>query len=173
MHSPLIRDLLSAHKDDLGADFEKYHNHVCRVYSYAVMLRQANEEEQNQLAIAAAFHDIGIWTANTFDYLAPSIRLAETYLMQNNKSNWKATVREIIVNHHKLRPYKGNPLAESFRKADLIDLSHGLISFGISTEQLKTIEKQYPSLGFRTFIAKEILKNCMLHPFNPLPIVKW
>ena len=32
------------------------------------------------MAIAAAFHDIGIWTAGTFDYLEPSVRVAAAYL---------------------------------------------------------------------------------------------
>lgn len=143
------------------------------MFSYALNLSQANEEEQQQLATAAAFHDIGIWTAHTFDYLSPSIQMAEAYLNQNRLNSWISPVSEIIANHHKLSSYRNNPLAESFRKADLIDLSHGLISFGIPRKKIAETEMQYPVLGFRTFIAKEILKNIIRHPLNPLPIVKW
>jgi HD superfamily phosphodiesterase len=31
-----------------------------------------------KIAAAAVFHDLGIWTDRTFDYIAPSIALART-----------------------------------------------------------------------------------------------
>ena len=41
-----------------------------------VALRSGNAERLEKIAIAAAFHDTGIWVDGTFDYLPPSIRLA-------------------------------------------------------------------------------------------------
>ena len=169
----LIYTILSNYKNELGDSFNHYQNHCCRVFNYAVLLSKANEEEQNQLAIATAFHDIGIWTANTFDYLEPSIQLAQKYLAENNLAQWNAPVAEIIGNHHKLSAYKKNTLAENFRKADLIDLSFGIFKFGLSSKQIAETKKRYASLGFQRFIFKTMLKNAIKHPFNPLPIVKW
>ena len=100
MFVQLIHTILSLYKTELDNSFEKYHNHCCRVFNYAVLLSKANEEEQNQLAIATAFHDIGIWTANTFDYLEPSIQLAQKYLNENKLAQWNVPVAEIIGNHH-------------------------------------------------------------------------
>ena len=173
MSYTLIHSILSLHKDELGDSFECYYNHTCRVFNHAMLLSNANAGEQKQLAIASAFHDIGIWTATTFDYLNPSSKLATEYLTQNGLTEWKELVLEIINQHHKLTPYKHNFLAECFRQADLIDLSFGLFKFGISRDQFSQTNRQFPSLGFHRFITKEMLKNIVKHPFNPLPIVKW
>jgi HD domain len=173
MDTELIDTILSSYKKDLGLHFEKYHNHACRVYIFATILSNANEDEQKQIAIAAAFHDLGIWSANTFDYLNPSVKLAEEYLIQNHLEHWINNVKEIINHHHKLTPYKHNQLAENFRKADLIDLTFGLIKFGINATQITKYKKRYPAKGFQIFIFKEIIKNIIRHPLNPLPIVKW
>ena len=173
MSVALIHSILSVYKNELGDSYASYGNHASRVYNYAVLLCYANEQEQKQLAIATAFHDLGIWTANTFDYLEPSVVLAKEYLLQNGLVEWNHCVEEIITQHHKLNTYKHNVLAECFRQADLIDLSFGLFKFGISNKQLTEIQKQFPSLEFHRFILKEMVKNMIKHPFNPLPIVKW
>ncbi|HLP52617.1 MAG TPA: HD domain-containing protein [Chitinophagales bacterium] len=168
-----IHTILTSHQSKLGDGFDMYHNHCCRVYTYAVVLSNANEDEQQQLAIASAFHDIGIWTHGTFDYLGPSVSLAMQYLADNKLLHWNTSVYEIIMNHHKLSRYNSNHLAEAFRKADLVDLSLNLFTFGISQDQLKEANAQYPALGFHWFIAKQILRNIVTHPLNPLPIVRW
>lgn len=173
MNTKLITEILSSYKKELGTDFEKYHNHACRVFLFAAKLSNANEDEQKQLAIAAAFHDMGIWSANTMDYLDPSIKLAVEYLTKHKLEDWTESVSQIIDNHHKLTPFKNNPLAENFRKADLIDLTFGLIKFGLSSSQISEYNKGYPAEGFQPYIFKEVFKNIVKHPLNPLPIMKW
>ena len=173
MNLKLIETILYEYKKELSSNFEKYYNHACRVFIFATILSNANEDEQKQIAIAAAFHDIGLWSANTFAYLDPSIKLAEEYLFKNKLENWISIVKEIISNHHKLTPYRQNQLVENFRKADLIDLTFGSIKFGIKPDQISKYRKLYPAKGFQTFIFKEIIKNIVRHPLNPLPIVKW
>jgi hypothetical protein len=173
MDIELIDNILKTYRTDLGSHYYKYRNHVCRVYVFATILSNANEQEQKQIAIASAFHDIGIWSASTFDYLQPSIELAEKYLIENKLEHWTKIVTEIISNHHKIKPYKHNHLVESFRKADLTDLTFGLIKFGITRKQISEYKKLYPAKGFQTYIFKEILKNIVRHPLNPLPIIKW
>lgn len=168
-----IHSILISHQSKLGNGFDMYHNHCCRVYTYAVLLSNANEEEQQQLAIASAFHDIGIWTHGTFDYLGPSVSLAMQYLADNNLQHWNTSVYEIIMNHHKLSRFTSNRLAEAFRKADLIDLSLNIFKYSVERKQLQAINLQYPALGFHWFIAKQILRNIVTHPLNPLPIVRW
>lgn len=173
MNSELITEILSSFKKELGPNFEKYHNHACRVFTFAALLSNANEDEQKQLAIAAAFHDIGIWSANTLDYLDPSIKLAEAYLIEHKLEHWTVSVSQIIDNHHKLTPFKSNHLAENFRKADLIDLTFGIIKFGISSAKIAEYNTLYPAKGFQPYIFKEVFKNIIKHPLNPLPILKW
>jgi hypothetical protein len=82
-------------------------------------------------------------------------------------------IEEIILNHHKITPYRDNEIVEAFRKADLIDLSLGIISHGLSGKDISAIYDAFPGEWFHTFILSEIIKNAFRNPFNPLPIVKW
>ena len=72
---PLDR-VLETHAVELGGDFTAYRNHAYRVVNFCCALAPCADTSLEKVALAAAFHDLGIWTAHTFDYLAPSIRLA-------------------------------------------------------------------------------------------------
>ena len=172
---PLIASILNHYRGDLKTDYTKYYNHCCRVYLLATQLYSFNEIEEEQIAIAAAFHDLGIWSHHTFDYLNPSCQLATLYLEKKQKSDWIEPVTLMIDNHHKLRPYTQlhRHLVEAFRKADLIDLSYGLIKFNVPTLYFKKLYQSYPPVGFHRKIGGLIVKNIIIRPFNPLPIVKW
>lgn len=168
----IIDEVLLSYQGQLNLDYTKYRNHVYRVLNLAIILSNPDEENYKALSIAAAFHDLGIWTANTFDYLAPSVDLAHNYLAQNELSHLESLVTEIINNHHKLSAYKSNNIVEPFRKADLIDLSFGLIGYGIDAKTLKAVNKQFPSCGFHRFIIMQGLKNTFRHPLRPLPMMR-
>ena len=171
--NPHILRILQNHQAALGKHAGKYRNHVLRVYHTSLALYpQADENDRTKLAVAAAFHDIGIWTHRTFDYLGPSIELARLYLAEEGLPHYADEVALIIDNHHKLTPYAGNALVESFRRADLTDLSLNLFRFGIPRKTLRALNSRYPYLGFHRFIFGQIAKNILLHPLRPLPIVK-
>ena len=72
---PLDR-VLETHAVELGADFTAYRNHTYRVVNFCAALAPCADDALEKVALAAAFHDLGIWTAHTFDYLQPSIELA-------------------------------------------------------------------------------------------------
>lgn len=55
---------------DLGDDFTAYRNHTYRVANLCVALSRTNAEQLEKIAMATAFHDLGIWTDHTFDYLS-------------------------------------------------------------------------------------------------------
>lgn len=167
----IIDGVILSYQSQLGSHYAKYRNHVYRVFNLAIILSNPDQENTNAIAIAAAFHDLGIWTANTFDYLAPSIALARKYLAQNNLLHLEPLVIETINNHHKLSAYKSDVVVEAFRKADLIDLSFGLIKFGMDAKTVKALRKQFPSSGFHRFIIMQALKNTARHPLNPLPMM--
>jgi hypothetical protein len=54
--------------------------------------RRLDPEQLEKVAVAAAFHDLGIWTDGTFDYLPPSIRLAREWLGQSGKAEWEPEI---------------------------------------------------------------------------------
>jgi putative Ca2+/H+ antiporter (TMEM165/GDT1 family) len=73
----LLDEVLSAHAGALGADFEGYRNRAYRVANFCLALTSTSttagdEERIAKIALAAAFHDLGIWTGATFDYRSTS-----------------------------------------------------------------------------------------------------
>jgi HD superfamily phosphodiesterase len=170
----LIDDILKEHRSDLNVDYDKYRHHVYRVYNFALLLHEEDEKaDTDTLAIAAAFHDIGIWTDGTFDYLSPSIGRAKEYIRTKKLKVSGDEVEEIISNHHKLTRYSDNKLAESFRKADLIDLTLGIISHGVSHRDILELYQTFPESNFHIFILKEAAIHTFKNPLSPLPFFKW
>jgi len=167
-----IDTVFSQYKTALDKQYTAYQNHVYRVFNLTLQEGNFTADETDAIAIAAAFHDIGIWTAHTFDYLKPSVALAKQYALQNNKTGDIQLITDLINNHHKLTAYKQNKAVEAFRRADLIDLSLYLFTFRIKRRELKELNKAFPFEGFHRYIFGQIFKNIIRHPLNPLPIVK-
>jgi hypothetical protein len=86
----VLDDVLLAHAPQLGADLPAYRNHAYRVANLCAALRPPDPDSHDKIAIAAALHDLGIWTADTFDYLPPSIELATDYLRSSGRPEWTA-----------------------------------------------------------------------------------
>lgn len=169
----IIEELFQKFKPIMGRDYHKYKNHVYRVFlNCLIMDNDKNNEEK--YAYAAVFHDIGIWTDNTIDYLEPSIAQACAYLAENGRKDLVADITLMIYWHHKIRSYRDrqNKIVETFRKADWIDVSLGLLTFGFNKQKIKENRKRFPNLGFHIFLIKKIIKNFFRHPLNPLPMFK-
>ena len=166
-------ELLYQFREVLAGDYERYSNHVCRVFTYCLLMDKdkANEEKY---AIAAAFHDIGIWTDHTFDYLEPSVKQVKRYLSDTGKQHWTDEIVGMIYWHHKLSAYNGQyrETVENFRKADWMDVSLGFLTFGADKRRLKDVRSQFPNAGFHLFLLKQSIKNFFKHPLNPLPVFK-
>lgn len=172
--NPTIDHLLQAHEHIIGKDYDRYKNHVYRVFLNCLLLDD-NSDHEEKYAIASVFHDIGIWSNHTIDYLEPSIAKAKAYLNETGKSMWTEEMALMIDMHHKISKYKGNhkKTVETFRKADWMDVSLGLLTFGINKQAIKTNKKNYKNLGFHAFLIKSILKGFLHRPFkNPLPMFK-
>ena len=172
---PLLEELFSHWKETIGPDYEGYKNHVYRMLNFCFYLHNPNEEEQKKLVIAAVFHDIGIWSANTLDYLKPSVAEARLYLEDNGLEDWIEEITLIIDLHHKLTPVKNDllPLIEVFRRADLIDFSLGAVSQGVSKPFIKEVKQAFPNANFHKMLMKMSWKQLKTQPLNLLPMMKW
>jgi len=173
MYDNLIDIILSDFKNDLDIHFKKYRNHVLRIYNYSMLLDD-DETNYKKYVIAATFHDLGIWHANTFDYLKPSIELARAYLIKNDKNDWIVEITLMIDMHHKRSFYKGEyeKTVEVFRKADWIDVTLGIKKYGLNKSKIKAIQKEFPNKGFHWFLVKQTFRNLLKNPTNPLPMFK-
>jgi hypothetical protein len=171
---PLDR-VLEMHAAELGGDFTAYRNHTYRVVNLCAALAPCSDATLEKVALAAAFHDLGIWTAHTFDYLAPSITLACNHLECAGHGDWRDTVTGMIREHHKIRKFHGagEEFIEPFRRADWIDVSLGVLSFGLPRKELRDIMTRWPNEGFHKRLAQLTFKRFRSHPLSPIPVLKW
>jgi HD superfamily phosphodiesterase len=59
---PVLDELLEAHARQLGTDAIATRNHTYRVTNICGALRSGDRAQLDKIAIAAAVHDLGIWT---------------------------------------------------------------------------------------------------------------
>jgi hypothetical protein len=166
-----IKEILKPFSSELDNAFLAYHNHCQRVYYYARTFLLMNENRK--LAIAAAFHDLDIWVGGNMNYLPGSTQLAKDYLKANELNYLPDEMAFIINNHHKLRKVKGNIEAEAFRKADLIDLTSGLVKYNIPKSLIVEAERKFPRLKFTSMITGKLIKHVIKHPLKPFPMVRF
>ena len=167
--------VLDTHAAALGEDLHAYRNHAYRVANLCVALLPVDDAGIGMIALAAAFHDLGIWTAHTFDYLDPSARLACDHLACSGHGDWQQDVTAMIREHHKVRRYTGTAaeVVEPFRRADWIDVSRGILRFGLPGARVREIFAKWPNAGFHRRLVQLTLKQARAHPLRPVPVLKW
>ena len=173
--SSLIDDALEAWASALGEDAAAYRGHAYRVFNFSRALAGTSGATADEAtAVAAAFHDIGIWSDATVDYLEPSIERALTYLTDHGHLAWSDEVTRMIEFHHKLTRYRGahEPLVESFRKADLIDVSLGALTAGLPRTFVNEVRSTFPNAGFHSRLRQVLGAWILRHPLRPLPMMK-
>lgn len=171
---PMLEEVLAEYTRQLGSDFIGYRNHTYRVTNLCVLLAPTGRDQTEKIAIAAAFHDLGIWTDRTFDYLEPSVRLARDYLARTGRREWIPEVERMIGDHHKLTRSRAADewLVEPFRKADWIDVSRGALMFGLPLGIVRTILSAWPNAGFHRRLLQLFVERLRTHPLTPLPMLR-
>jgi len=170
----LIDEVLGEHAESIGRDFAGYRNHAYRVACFCIALSNADSESREKVAIAAALHDIGIWTARTFDYLEPSVAVATSYLVRAGRPEWAPELTSMIRHHHRISPSgeRADWLVEPFRKADWMDVSLGAITCGLPRAFVRQTIARWPNAGFHRKLAQLTFVRCRSHPLSPLPMVR-
>ena len=173
--SVLLDEVLDNYRQVLSVDYDAYRNHCMRVFNFCLALagdRLADAEEK--IAIASLFHDLGIWTDNTFDYILPSQRLARCYLEKSDRAAWCDEIEAMIGEHHKLTRYQADSstLVEAFRKADWIDVSGGMLRFRLPDDFVTDVLEAFPNAGFHKKLVTLSVERLKTHPFSPLPMMK-
>jgi len=172
---PTVEEVLDDHAPELGHDLTAYRNHVYRVVNLCLAIAADNRVELEKITVAAVFHDLGIWTNHTFDYIAPSVALAREHLAARGMADGIPEIEAMIVNHHKVTPSRANPqsLVESFRRADWIDVTRGLRRFGLPRTFVAAVAATWPNAGFHRRLVELTIDRFVKHPLTPLPMVKW
>lgn len=172
---PLIEKILSIWKERIGDDYPGYRGHVYRMFNFCLALRSCTEEEKTKLAVAACFHDIGLWSDHTIDYIPPSVSQAKQHLSSTGLEAWSEEIGLMVEMHHKVRSYRDErfPLVELFRKGDLVDLSLGAFTFGLPRSFIRQVKRTIPNQGFHKTLLRYAKKWFSRHPLSPPPFVKW
>jgi hypothetical protein len=170
---PTVEALLPRWRDTIGADYQAYRNHIYRVLHFFRAFAGAEPEVQAQAEVAGVFHDLGIWTHGTIDYLEPSAQLAETYLREEGREAWGTEVLPMVREHHKLSHWGGSSRVEAFRRADWVDVSMGLLKFGLPPAYVKEVQQRFPNEGFHKRLVQLGMKRLKTHPLSPLPMFKF
>jgi hypothetical protein len=201
---PLLDAVLNMHKSEIGQDYESYRNHCLRVLSFAVFhlggKKNLQSGDLDVLAIALAYHDIALWTDGTLNYLEPSVGVMEREMnhrilsieaeeeLQTFSSDFLsetdvATVREIILQHHKFRewiPDEGDPadarLVNAVRKGDWADATVGIIRYGLPASYLQAAYTTIPEAGFHMVLAgmgSRLSPDSFVGQLDVLRIFKW
>jgi hypothetical protein len=166
---PIVDTVLNRHRNALGDDLSAYRNHVYRCLTYHQLLLGFSIPDA--AALAWATHDLGIWTAGTLDYLAPSADLAAAYADEFGIADVDQ-LRALVTEHHRLRPLDDR-VTETFRQADLIDVSHGVLRHGIGRAAIRAAVNTLPYNGFHLFLAKGLTGYAVRHPLRPLPMMRF
>lgn len=171
---PRLDYLFEQGKATLANDYVAYRNHCYRVFNCAALMSSADRVMLDKLAIAIYFHDIGIWTDHTLDYLEPSAKRACDYLSEEGLDEWGDEISAMIIEHHKVSMTCGQGnLVESLRRADWIDVSMGLLRFGLPRDVLKQLREAFPNQGFHKRLVQLTMQRMSKHPLSPLPMFKW
>jgi hypothetical protein len=171
-----VEDVLRAHGAALGPDAAAYRNHVYRVINLCLAVTPADADAVEKIAIAGVFHDLGIWTDRTFDYLEPSVRLAVEYLRGSDRETWAAEITQTIRSHHKISAARGSgggTIVEPFRRADWIDVTRGARTFGLPRPIINKVFAEWPSAGFHRRLVELSLQRLRTHPLSPLPMLRF
>ncbi|MGN6151465.1 MAG: hypothetical protein ACTHOH_05565 [Lysobacteraceae bacterium] len=175
VEEPAIDAILDDWRAAIGPAFEGYRGHVYRVFNVCLQLRACDPEERRKLAIALAFHDIGLWSAGTVDYLPPSEAQAAAWLARHDLAAWTDEITLIIGQHHRLRPWRdpATPLVEVLRRADLVDFSLGIVRAGVPRAFLRRLSATFPNAGFHRFLFGRACGWWLRHPLRPMPFLRW
>lgn len=182
MHDELrgrVDSLLDPWTPQLADDREPYTNHVMRVLLLSdEVARAANgggtpPSEREEFLVAGVFHDLGIWSDGTWDYLQPSIERATAHLESSGKNELVPLVSAMIDQHHKVRRagFNDDPV-EVFRRADTIDVLLGGRRFGVPLSRYRAILREFPDKGFHASLVRRTFARLGEKPTSPLPMFK-
>lgn len=155
-NSDVVEQHLNRYKEIIGADFDGYRNHIYRVMTYANHFLNNDQSQADVIGTALVYHDIGLWTAGTLAYLEPGVEVAHKECALIYTPEQLELQDAIIVNHHKVWPFKGGRNArvvEAVRKADWIDASNGIFNKGMARSHIAEVKAAIPAAGFYQTLA--------------------
>jgi hypothetical protein len=170
------RACLNALRDATGKADDPMERHCVRLFLIAERMAadRALDVDRELLLCATFLHDAGLYTGVTTGdvYVTDSRRLAERTLAPFGwPSERLALCLDAVEQHHAQRSrWKWGAEVELVRRADLVELSRGLVNFGVSRSWLNQLFRELPRKGLYRLIAASLLHRDGRHPANLLHI---
>ena len=178
--APLVRahevadQLFEKNAATFGANLPTYRGHVHRVIGLVGLQTEVPAGSADALGVAAFFHDAAIWFDSTWDYLPPSAARAVEELGGTGAEH-ADLVAAMITEHHRIRRARHtDPLVEAFRRADLTDVTAGLVPVPNSKRSdYRALAAEYSPRGFRPMLVRAFGRGLRENPLRPAPMVKF
>jgi HD superfamily phosphodiesterase len=142
----------------------------CRHIAAELAARRGWIIDGEVLTVAALLHDIGLYpgVASGGVYTADGATLARELLPGHGWSPERVELcADAIDRHHDLRRQTAYGVeVEALRLADLIDLSGGLLTFGLGREWLRTLRNAVPARGLGAELAREVGRALRTRPLT-------
>ena len=154
---------------ELGGPMER---HGLRVFLIADRLATAREVQVDRevLLIAGLLHDVGLYDAASKGgvYVRDGAEFTASMLREHG---WKEErIRlcfDAVERHHELRSqWDRGAEVELIRRADLCDISSGLVRFGLSREWIKDLFESVPRDGTYRTIGYEVMRVLRHRPLT-------
>jgi HD superfamily phosphodiesterase len=146
--------------------------HCARVFAIACELAARSEADLDRevLLCAAWLHDAGLYPgAATRDaYVRDGRVLAEGLLAEHGWPQGRiARAADAIERHHELRPqWDHGTEVELLRRADLVDLSGGLVGFGLDRAWVRALRRSVPARGMLRVIGGLVVRAARERPLS-------
>jgi hypothetical protein len=174
--TPAVADALARLRAAVGGAGGPMERHCLRARQIAAEIcgRRGWAHDPELLTVAAILHDIGLYPAVTHGgvYTAEGAALARELLPAHG---WSAVrierCADAIDRHHELRPQRsrGNEV-EALRLADLVELSGGLLRFGLDRRWLRSLNAAVPRSGLIGELAREVGRAVRERPLTMVRI---
>jgi hypothetical protein len=168
--SPAERASLEALRTASGETDGAMERHCVRQFLIAERLAEdAGQDADRELLLCAAFlHDTGLYpSVKSHDaYVTDGRHLGERTLAPFGWEPARLTrCLDAIEEHHALRDRSSlGAEVELIRRADLVDVSAGLVNFGIDRWWIRGLVREIPRSGFYRFLAGAIWQMARERP---------
>jgi hypothetical protein len=173
--TPAARDALERLRVATGGVDGPMERHCLRARQIAVEIGGWAIDDE-LLTVAAILHDIGLYPSASRGgvYTADGAELARAMLPSYD---WSAErierCGEAIDRHHEVRSQlKRGGEVEALRLADLVELSGGLLRFGLDRQWLQALNQAVPRRGLVGELAKEVGRALRERPLT-MPQIFW
>jgi HD domain len=163
--TPAARAALETLRDLAGAD-GAMERHCLRQFLIAERLAGDREFDRELLLCACWLHDLGLFTRSRDPYVSEGARLAARVL---EPFGWPPERMQRCMDaceqHHAPRSRMALGLeVELVRRADLVDVTAGLVNFGLDRGWLRSLFREVPRDGLWRLIGSAVLGELRRRP---------